>query len=287
MSDNAKTSAKSARVKGIIAHLLQFWPDFYGERSFFSPRYRPKTSLGGCVSLCFFVVISLLFAYTWVEFFGSGYFLSVFGTLHANSLVAVGVRQEITALRNAILPTLSLYISAESRSSRVRDLIATTIMQSPTHRASSRHLVPEFVSVHPQRFDVCHGSHRFAGTPIELSPHLVLLQLEGLSSAAPRIRVVCPGTTHATACARMKQTLCRGWLAALQMAMSTGIPPMSLQSSPCPDQMLSLHWRSTQKSCLPRPCARCRLSCFLSWRAPTYLPNAFDSLRTLISALVR
>ena len=86
------------------------------------------------------MVISLLFAYTWVEFFGSGYFLSVFGALHSNSLVAVGDRQHVIALRDAVLPTLSLYISAASHTARIHDVISTTIMQSPTHRAPPPHL---------------------------------------------------------------------------------------------------------------------------------------------------
>ena len=140
----SKTAAGGAAGQGIKSVLLRFWPDFYGERSFFGPRYRSKTSLGGCISVIFVLLISLLFAYTWVEFFGSGYFLSIFGTLHSNSLVAIGDNQNITALRDAILPTLSLFISAYSRSTRVQDVVATTIVQSPTMRASVRHLRPTF-----------------------------------------------------------------------------------------------------------------------------------------------
>jgi hypothetical protein len=122
--------------QGIVASLLRFCPDFYGERSFFGPRYRSRTSIGGFVSVCFIVVISLLFVDTWIEFFGAGYFLSQFGMLHANSLMGIGPDQTITAVRNAILPTLSLYLSVVSYDSSSQNIIATTITQSPTARAA-------------------------------------------------------------------------------------------------------------------------------------------------------
>jgi hypothetical protein len=128
--------AQRTTTQRIVGYILRFWPDFYGERSFFGPRYRAKTSLGGCISLCLVVLVCVLFVYTWVQFYGAGYFLSSFGTLHVNSLLAIGERHNITSLRDTILPTLSLYISAVSYTGSGQQVVTPTIMQSPTGRVA-------------------------------------------------------------------------------------------------------------------------------------------------------
>jgi len=145
MSSAAAAPPASSNGQSFSTRLLRFWPDFYGERSFFAPRYRTRTSIGGCVTVSLIVLVSVLFVYTWIEFFASGYFLSSFGTLHAHSLMAVGDKHNVTALRNLILPTLSLFISAASRTTNVNDIVAATIIQSPTARV--RHKDPEYPCV--------------------------------------------------------------------------------------------------------------------------------------------
>ena len=134
---SSATAAPEASASGqrLSATLLRFWPDFYGERSFFGVRYRNRTSIGGCVTLSLYFVVTLLFVHTWIEFFASSNFLSSFGTLHAHSLMAIGDLHNVTALRNAILPTLSLFISAASRTTNDNDVVSATIIQSPTARA--------------------------------------------------------------------------------------------------------------------------------------------------------
>jgi hypothetical protein len=149
-ADSVAAAAPGTLAQRIVAFALQFWPDLYGERSFFGPRYRSKTSIGGCISLCCFLLISVLFVYTWIEFFGSTSYLSTLGNLHANSLMEIGDRRNLTALRNAILPTLSMLISASSRTSS-QAVITTTITQFPTMRVTQANAPPEFSSVtrHP------------------------------------------------------------------------------------------------------------------------------------------
>lgn len=172
------TAARRTTTQRIVGHVLRFWPDFYGERSFFGPRYRAKTSLGGCISICSFLIICVLLVYTWVQFFGASYFLSSFGTLHVNSLLAIGKRNNITALRNIILPTLSLYISAASHTTASQQVVTPTIMQSPTTRvARGSQGRSESESVTRRSRALLSRLTTPAGLPSTLSHHLEALRL--------------------------------------------------------------------------------------------------------------
>jgi len=175
MSSAAAAPQASSKGQSFSTSLLRFWPDFYGERSFFAPRYRTRTSIGGCVTVSLIVLVSVLFVYTWIEFFASRYFLSSFGTLHTHSLMAVGDKHNVTALRNLILPTLSLFISAASRTINDNDIISATIIQSPTGRVW--HQDPEFTCV--ARLPLacllqCNATLQVCPSHCDVCPHLCI-----------------------------------------------------------------------------------------------------------------